>query len=149
MTTENGSITVVASVPVLGTVSGTRKAADIAAGTAPQLGTDAPAVVTRPLDKSKLSAAPRPAPVTVAAAGNDPGPVAAATKTPAPPATKTPKPAPAAGDAEARAAKLLQLAETYLRAGMKPQGAAKLKELLAKYPGSKAAEKAETLLRKR
>jgi|GEM_PF-188989 len=69
-------------------------------------------------------------------------------KPPAPkPPAPTPRPAPGVSTDESRADAMLRLAETYLRAGMKSAGEARLKEVVQKYPSTKAAAAARERLK--
>ena len=61
-----------------------------------------------------------------------------------PPSTR---PAPSGGDtAEKKAARLLALGRNYLASNVKALAAAKFREIIEKYPGTKAAKEAEELL---
>jgi len=79
----------------------------------------------------------------VAAAGQ-PKPGAGAVERPAA-AADPPKPPE---DDEAKAKRLMQLAENYLNAGLKSTAIGKLKEIVKKYPKTKVAEAAEEKLMK-
>ena len=147
MTRDNGAVGIRVQVPVLGVVSGTRSLADIAAGKPAEPSADRPAVVTRDLDGPAPMAKPAPAVAVLPAPAVDP--VAPKPK-PAdrvdPP--KPPKPAASAGDDEARANRLLLLADNYLNAGLKSSAVSKLKEITRKYPNTQAAKTAEEKLTK-
>ena len=142
MTESKGAVGIRVAVPVLGTVTGIRTLKDIVAGVPTRLPTDKPAVVTRDPTSPIRTAAARP----VKAAPANPvktepaKPVKIEPVKPVKPISK--KPAPAVDD-EAKAAKLIQLAENYIRAGLKPMAIKKLKEAVTKYPKTKSAEKAE------
>lgn len=153
-------------VPVLGVVTGMKKLSDIIAGTTTVSPPDEPAVVTRALDAKTAAAMKAAAPAELAAADSGdlppaPGetPVAAADpKTDATSDTAAKDPAatpaaapdaakkPAADDPQAKAAKLLQLAENYLNVGMKDKAIEKLNEIVRSYPGTPAAATAEATL---
>ncbi|MGB2821481.1 MAG: tetratricopeptide repeat protein, partial [Phycisphaerae bacterium] len=63
----------------------------------------------------------------------------------------TPKPpeAPASpDDQEAKAKRLMQLADNYVNAGLKSTAISKLKEIIKQYPDTKVAETAEEKLMK-
>jgi hypothetical protein len=144
MSSSNGAVGVMVQVPVLGTVTGVRTLKDIVAGTPVRLPTDKPAVVTRELDEpirvATLSKAPTP---TVAT----PTPtVAKPTASPKPKPTPSGTTPPGAKDPEAEATKLMQIAENYIGANMKPMAIRKLKEIVKKYPNTKAGIDAEVKL---
>jgi hypothetical protein len=90
--------------------------------------------------------------VTVAAtppgAKTDPDPAASGQpdETPKPPAPAATKAAPTEEDNETKAGKLMQLADNYLRAGLKSLAAKKLREILRKYPKTNVAIDAEAKL---
>lgn len=142
MTASNGSIGIRVQVPVLGVVSGVRTLTDIVANKPIELPTDEPAVVTRDISgAAPVSAAP------VVAAAPQAKPVTGGLKEPA----VTPKPpeAPASpDDQEAKAKRLMQLADNYVNAGLKSTAISKLKEIIKQYPDTKVAETAEEKLMK-
>jgi pyruvate/2-oxoglutarate dehydrogenase complex dihydrolipoamide acyltransferase (E2) component len=118
---------------------------DIIAGVPRKSPTDGPAVTVKDPDARTLAAltgaaaAPPPAAAPRAAAP------AASPPAPAPAPAKDPAPAPAK-DPEAEANKLLQFAETFLRAGMKDKAIDKYDELVKKYPQTEAGKTAKAKL---
>ena len=126
-------------VPVLGTVTGLRPLSEIIAGTPEKPPSDEPAVATRDMGQPIRTVAARP-PVR---------PAPTPTVSPKPTPTVAPNPKPAAtpdasgADPEAEAKRLMQLAENYIRAGLKPMALKKLKEIVKKYPKTNTAIDAE------
>ena len=114
-------------------------AQDIVAGVKPEPKLKEPVVATRPLGQPIRTVAARPTPKPTPTPR--PAPTVAATPVAAP--KPTPKPSPAAADPEAEAKRLMQLAENYLRAGLKPMALKKLREIVQKYPKTKVALDAE------
>lgn len=144
MTEEKGAVGIRVAVPVLGTVTGVRSLQDIIAGNPVQLPTDQPAVVTRdPGEPIKpITTTPDPTPVVTRTPDPTPARPVAVPK-PVGPAKSTPS---SANDPEVKAKRLMQLAENYLRAGMKSMAVKKLKEIVKTYPKTKTAEEAEDKL---
>jgi len=142
MSSSNGAVGVMVQVPVLGTVSGVRTVKSIIAGTPVKLPTDQPAVTYRdPGEPIKVATAAPPKVDT------KPDPPSGITVAPTPKPTPTPKPVGTSdADPEANAKRLMQLAENYLNASMKPMAIRKLKEILSKYPKTKTALDAEVKL---
>jgi len=144
MTQDSGAVGLRVQVPVLGTVSGTRSLADIAANKPSAPAATEPAVATRDIDGPAPTVKPAPG-VAIAPKPKHTPPA------PKPPANTTEPPKPAkppvtAANNEDRAKRLLQLADNYLHAGLKSSAIGKLKEVIRKYPKTNAAETAEDKL---
>ena len=149
MTESNGSIGIKIQVPVLGTVAGTQSVTDVVARKPATPPVDAPAVTYKDIDgKTPVAVAAAPSvpkdnggtkePAAKPDPKDEPEPDKTA-KTAKPPAAET---GDVKADPEAEAAKLQQLAENYLGAGLKSQAIKKLEELVKKYPKTEAGKAA-------
>jgi len=137
----------VARFPLFGKVVGEKSVKDLAAGR-PTPGPEGPSVVTSPMGAvkpaAKISAAePNPSsveePATVVAAEKPASVVSAASD-------DTGTATDDAAAVEKKAAGLVKVAKSYIGAGMKDKAAAKLKEVMEKYPKTNAAIEAQGLL---
>ena len=140
MTQENGRIAVVARFPLFGTVVGEKPVSDLGR---PTPSPEGPAVSYAPMSQPKVTAAVAPeAPVTPPTVAE---PVAVVPETPV---EKPAEPAPAdsAEQDEAKAKSILGMAKSYISAGMKDKAAAKLNDLIARYPQTSAAAEAKAML---
>jgi len=143
MTSNDGSVGIEVQVPVLGTVRGVRTLKDIASGTAPTSPAEGSAVTVKDPDPRTL--ATLNSTVAPQAPEKPAAPALAAAPAAAPTAPAAPAPA---SDPEAEAAKMLQVAENYIRANMKYQAIVKLEEIVKKYPQTEAGKAAKAKLAK-
>ena len=142
MTQENGRIAMVVRFPLFGRVVGEKPVSDLRS---PTPGPEGPAVAYAPMSQPKITVAAAPeAPVTPPTVAE---PVAIV---PEPPVEKAVAPAPAPADSaeqnEAKAKSILSMAKSYMSAGMRDKAAAKLNDLIARYPKTLGAVEAKAIL---
>ena len=127
---------------MLGTLVGTKTLKDVAAGVPSKPPVEGPAVTVKDPDAKTLAALTGAAAAPAAVKTDEP-------VAPAVPAVVQADPTAAAVpavDLEAKASKMLQFAESYLRANMKNKALVKYEELVRKYPQTEAAKKAKAKL---
>ena len=140
MTSANGRIAVAVRFPLFGSVVGEKPVNDLRS---PPPSPEGSPVSYTPMSQPKVTAAITPEGPVVAPTAAEPAvavPVAVAEK-PAAPA-----PADSAEKNEAKAKSILGMAKTYMSAGMRDKAAAKLKDLVARYPDTVTAAEAKAML---
>ena len=138
MTQENGRIAMVVRFPLFGKVVGEKPVSDLRS---PPPSPEGPAVAYAPMSQPKVTAAAgTEAPVT-APTVTEPTAVVPDTSVEKPTA-----PVVSAEQNEAKAKGILGMAKSYISAGMKDKAAAKLRDLIARYPKTATAAEAQVML---